>query len=357
MRTSREIRAEAKRLFFSDPGAWYCVGAKWLRDGGHPNHTWRSMDFLAYVERLSIKYVRLDNDVRGKFIAIKKRGNNTLDNDTYTVEAVTSQTTEIVSDNDRIGGFWQTVHRLFPRVKHVVLWEEYVRSPDKQPPESFKKVANMCPLDIHVSFALLYENGSRGDRVERKTWQRSTSRTDTQEWMECANNQGQLVNLPYKKFRGPVGEFGNVKAVLKEELGQNWAIEVHEMAAIEKFHFGDSAKPFGCCVPDCDAWFAFPGDYTTHAINTHHNTYHELPEPFQSLFAENKQRMNCLEESSSRIEKRFREWFGKTGSQQRSVAEKEFIYQLEHDPMYAQDRPILEHPVLKSLYKFINRDF
>jgi hypothetical protein len=150
MHTSRSLRTDAKKVFFSDPEAWYCVEADWLLEGGHAGHTRRDLDFLACVERLYIEYERLYEA-------------------TYCIVGgpMTSRLTmEGVQEDEGIRGFWRTVRGLFPRVKHVCLWEEHARvlpssSSDEHkqllPPEIFIKVASMCPLDeIHFSITLLF---------------------------------------------------------------------------------------------------------------------------------------------------------------------------------------------------------
>jgi hypothetical protein len=338
MRTSRETRAEAKRLFFSDPGAWYCVDSDWLRSGGHPGQTWRDMNFLACIERLCIEYGWL--------------------HDTYhTVGAITRQDTKYIPEDDGIRNFWNIVRSLFPRVKHILLSEHHRRLQDELLPETFKKIAKTCPLNIHISSSLLVMVESTRGRMKRKTWRKSSAINDTQEWTECANNEGQLVNPPYREFRGRVGEFEKGVAMMWEISAQKTAIIMHRMAAIEKFHFEGSPKPFSCPAPDCDAWFEHPKQYTTHAINTRHDKTAELPEPFEPVFAENRERLNRLWERHRGIDNSFREWFGEWDSEQRRDAEKEILYELEHDPLYAQDQTVTEHRILDMIKVHIDSDW
>ncbi|PVI08620.1 hypothetical protein DM02DRAFT_607992 [Periconia macrospinosa] len=322
MHTSRETRAEAKRLFFSDPGAWYCVHSDWLRSGGHPDHTLDDMNFLACIERLCIE-------------------------DGWLLETPT---------DDRIRKFWNVVRSLFPRVKHILLSEHNRRLPDEGLPEAYKKIAKMCPLNIHISSSLLVAEESIRGRLKRKTWRRSSAINDTQEWTECADHEGQLVNPPYREFRGRVGEFDKGGAMLKEISDQESAIRMHRMAAIEKFHFEGSPKPFSCPAPDCDAWFEHPEEYTTHAIKTRHDKTAELPEPFKPVFTENRERLNRLWERYRGIDNSFREWYGEWGSEQRRDAEKEVLYELEHDPLYAQDQTVTEHRILEGIRRYIDGD-
>lgn len=332
MQTSRETRAEAKRLFFSDPGAWYCVDSDWLRSGGQPGHTWRDMNFLACIERLCIEYSWLHETY-------------------YTVGAITRE-------EDGIRKFWNIVRSLFPRVKHILLNEHHQRLQDELLPETFKKIAKMCPLDIHISSSLLVmeESPIRG-RLKRKTWRRSSAINDTQEWTECANNEGQLVNPPYREFRGHVGEFEKGVAMMMEISDQETTIRLHRMAAIAKFHFEGSPKPFSCPALNCDAWFDHPNEYTTHAIKTRHDKIAEIPEPFKPVFTENRKRLNQLWERHRGIDNSFREWYGKCGSEQRRNAEKEFLYELEHNPLYAQDQTVTEHRILDMIKAHIDRDW
>jgi hypothetical protein len=146
-------------------------------------------------------------------------------------------------------------------------------------------------------------------------------------------------------------------------------MRVHSMAALEKYHFEECTSsssspkkktPFACPAPDCSARFQFPNEYTTHGIQTGHDQMlHSelLPEPFGALFAANEQRLGCLRERHGRLQDSFRAWFGERGFRRRSVAEREFVEQLQRDPLYAQDDWPGEHPVLENVYMWMDADW
>jgi hypothetical protein len=54
MQTSSIMRAEAKKLFWSYPNAWYCVDGTWLYDAGYTGDTEHDIDFLACVKQLDV---------------------------------------------------------------------------------------------------------------------------------------------------------------------------------------------------------------------------------------------------------------------------------------------------------------
>ncbi|PVH99342.1 hypothetical protein DM02DRAFT_615126 [Periconia macrospinosa] len=338
MHTSRETRVEARKLFFSDSEAWYCIEAKWLLYGGHVGDTLFDVDFLACVERLDIdfEYVYVD-----EFGTLRRGGPRKT------------------AEYEWILNFWKTVQHRFPRVKYIRIRDERNRLPDELPPAIYKNVANMCPagLNVNVSISLLKRGGSRNSRKRRMIWLLLSTPENLREWVECTNEPpGLNIIPPHKVLRGPVGRYQRTCATRQDISYQRDGIEVHRMAAMEKFHFQnqESPKPFGCSTPGCDAWFENPEEYTSHGIETGHDKNEKLPEQFAALFAENEQRLERLWESWEKEDDSFREeWSGWDESEQRTVAEQEFLHQLEHDPLYAQGQPVLQHKIFKSLAVYI----
>lgn len=54
--TSRDVRSEAKRLFFSHLDTWYHVEAAWLPSGSYAGHTIYDLDFLACAEQINVDF-------------------------------------------------------------------------------------------------------------------------------------------------------------------------------------------------------------------------------------------------------------------------------------------------------------
>jgi hypothetical protein len=60
MHTSRNTRLEARKLFITNPDAWYCVDADWISRGCYPGNTSYDMQFLPLVEQLEVQFKRMD---------------------------------------------------------------------------------------------------------------------------------------------------------------------------------------------------------------------------------------------------------------------------------------------------------
>ena len=76
---------------------------------------------------------------------------------------------------------------------------------------------------------------------------------------------------------------------------------------------------------------------------------HALPEAFESAFVEQDERLKQLLSETKDLERSFLEWWGEEGSEKREVAQKEFVQQLERDPLYAQDKPVEKHHLLETI--------
>ena len=342
MHTSRSIRTEAKKLFFSSTDVWYHIEADWLLQGGLPGEANYDADFLAHIEQVNLDFswmherTWMDDEASSNWVGTEE-------------EAVARG---IGNMDERMQNFWRTVQCRFPRVKHVILGDDHDRSegpdPVLQPPDVYRKVGRMCPPYIRVSISLLRGDGNRHSRMKRMLWRPITIKADTyasgtQEWEQCSGDLALIVIPPQKVYEGPVGRYVEYRTRIYETFDLRRAIRIHRITAIEKHHFDGRHEPFGCSVLDCDAWFEQPEEFTSHAVRTKHDREERLPEPFEALFTENDERLDKMMESATEMESAFSEWWGIPQSEKRTIAEKEFIHQLKHDPLYAQDRPVSEH--------------
>lgn len=342
MHTSHDMRIEAKKLFYSDPDAWYHTGYAWLMKRGENCGGWCDPQFRTDVERLVIGFGGL--------------------NQTSIFETWPSRRSPpvLLPIDESIRVFWKSVRHHFPRVKRVILEDGLVRLHDQPLPDFVKKIGDMAPPEIETLISLLeghnfnFPDAHRytGRRTKRTWWRLSKTAGDTHEWTKFTQDAVlHHIKPPPKSSRGPVGEFNRMLNHGIEE--QRWALRVHRIAAIERHHFVESHKPFGCSVQGCDAWFDQPEQYTTHAINTKHDKDDKPPEHLQELFAENERRLLKMIEDLHNQQRAFlKRYKGPSGI--RPEAEKEFIHQLEHDPMWKGDMVVGEHPELKRLHYQLN---
>jgi hypothetical protein len=221
MHTSRFMRAETGRLFFSDPEACYRIDADWLLEGGYPGCTLYCLDFMMHVEHLYIE-----------FWWMKER---TWMDRAYK-EEYTGDEEEAVAGayggmDENVRKFWSVVQYRFPRLKYVTLGDDHDRSKHREtaqlPPSIYKKVGGMCPVGIEVSIALFEGDGSWNRRMKREFWQLVTYQSDINmdkkaEWEERPPRSEPLIMMPYKILRGPVAKYQEYHIRANQVECQKW---------------------------------------------------------------------------------------------------------------------------------------
>ncbi|KAF2274546.1 uncharacterized protein EI97DRAFT_468725 [Westerdykella ornata] len=88
----------------------------------------------------------------------------------------------------------------------------------------------------------------------------------------------------------------------------------------------------------CGAQFDRPGQWTMHALNSDHDKDAVPPEPFRPAFARHKRTMDLLVRFETSRYQIVESW-GEEGSAKRHEAEKAFLDQLDHDPLYSLGKP------------------
>lgn len=265
--------------------------------------------------------------------------------------------------DELIQDFWRTVTYRLPRLNGIILSDDKDRSETPNDIQSplvvYRKVGELCPPSINVFVYLLQGDGSLRRRMKRKLWRLVndkgvTNTSEIQERKLCTDHPGPDMIPPYKVWRGPVGLYEDCYARVCDVAAQRKAIKVQRIAAMESFHFYGVHKPFNCSAADCDAYFEQPEGFISHVIETKHDLTARLPEHAELAFAENNKRLDRLAEIAHELKHPFLERWGESGSKERRVAEREFIYQLEHDPLYAKDGSVTEHPQLHAVYRSID---
>jgi hypothetical protein len=337
MHTSRHLRAEAKKLFFSNQKTWYYLSADSLLEGC-PAESIYDIEFLACVEQLDLECSGATEDcLTGRMRDMAYWAEVQLEFD----------------EKD----FWQIVRRLFPRVKRVILSQES-RSPlDKDPVACcYQKLAQACPQDIDVSIcATETEEDAVGRRRKRVCWRLRAGQEDvdagtTLERDELLKSPLMPVVPPQKACRGRVGKFLRSAALWNKLNGQCFAVPMHRAAAVEKHYFEKQYEPFSCSLTNCDAWFEQPDQYTTHLLATRHGKEEEAPGQFETVFTENSKRLERLKNDHREAQCRFWDWWGtEDDAETLSMAKKEVMDQLEHDALYMQNKPIAEHGLWRMI--------
>ena len=228
----------------------------------------------------------------------------------------------------------------------------------------------MCPSDLRVSIEVVQGDGFIQSRMERVLWQLTSTQKDasaeaSQEWKIRPIRSEPRITPPGKALHGPVGAFLDHLTLSSDISSQELAIRVHSIAATEKLHFDGLHEPYACSYPRicCDAYFDQAEGFTTHIIPTFHDRppasrpynhqYH--PDSIKKLFIKNQERLNHLTAVARQKAKSFVEWWGGPGSKEERAATKEFMHQLEHDPLYAQapEKSVEEHRLLDRVLDYI----
>jgi hypothetical protein len=326
MQVSSAMRIEAKKIFWSFPEAWYWIKGGWLLAGGLPGHAHHAIDFLDHVEQVEVDFEDMDSFWEDWEARIRRGHLEEL--------VAPSQGVE-----DRTRDFWQTLQHRFPRVTNVVVSESNAQRVNESLPDDLKMIVEMCPAGISVSASFLKNAAGCTRRLERSLWRLAGRDASIVGRWEKINPMWtrQSILLPHKDFRGPVGAYQSTHYKAHRYHLQYRAQQLLLIEAIERHHFHERQEPFKCFDPECEAQFGLPGEWTLHAIDSGHDDFAVPPDEFKASFDQHKKmlQMHMKGEALGRI----REAWGEKGSERRHNAEQAFLYQLDHDPLYAHGKP------------------
>ncbi|KAI9661805.1 MAG: hypothetical protein M1821_009044 [Bathelium mastoideum] len=342
MRVSSTLRIEAAKLFWADPNTYYLVESYWLLGGGHPGDTGYDLPFLAHVQNIEVEYCDGADDKIGPLR-----------------DSIMDIQHDVVRD------FWKTLKKRFPSVKKVVInqnWEPTSsRQHDKPVPRCNQILIESCPPEIDV-FAFVLEqadslaNNSAVTSSATK-WQRSLYQpTAAGEWRKLTSSfDHTTILMPMKQFRGPVGEFQELRFAGKRLQLQRNAIGPLVLESIDRDHFDEGkSEPFPCPVARCDAHFERAGQWTIHAAEMHSDdlnrgeTFDILSRKSRGFF---QLRITMLNRKQTELNKKrrriFEEWNDK-GGKKRKELESAWIDQLENDDEWDTGREARESELWKE---------
>jgi hypothetical protein len=328
MHASPTTRKEAKKLFWSEPETWYSIHGEWLLAGGFAGHTNTAMDALSYMHQIEV-----DFGATGPLEFHAWRGG---------IHQYKKKPLHDIIWQEHIHDFWQTLQRCFPSVTDVVLSQTYAAPPDTGVPAELGILAEKSPAGIHTSISCLRREVQHYTRLNRVLWRQVYSGNDQlASWEVFRHNWSRRSVLPPpKSFRGPVGAFCRIgyEAVLRSY--QHWACRYIFIYAVEAYYLQEKQAPYTCLALGCDLQFELPGQWAAHAIDTRHDEEIKLPDQqTMALFYNHVARVKGMEHQYPDAIARMQIEWGKQGSQQRSTAEHAFLSQLQHDPLYVQDKP------------------
>jgi hypothetical protein len=320
MHVSSALRADASKLFWANPSAYFLVDAYWLLDGGYPGYQCSDSTFLQNVQNVEIEYEpSTNNDIwprLGEEMAIRQ---------------------------DRITTFWSSIERRFPQVKRVVLnqnGEPGIWGGVDAVPPPLQALVQACPLRIEISVFVSKRqplpNANTSTEIQpRQTWQRSNLRFGANHvWTELEFRPIKTILLPIRQFDGLVGRFEVLKHMCLRIQLQQYGLWPLAIEALDRHHFDNGRnKPFACPWPECDAFFDKAGQWTVHAALLHYqhpSQFRILPDEIRVLLEE---RASMFEDSIAQARTQFsrikKEW-GNAGQDERSAIRRVWTEQLEN---------------------------
>ncbi|KAH6629736.1 hypothetical protein C7974DRAFT_395132 [Boeremia exigua] len=351
MHTSSSIRCEAKKLFLSDPDAWYAVSAQWIIQGCYPGETTHDMEFMPYVEQLEVVCYAPDNF----------SDENYFEDEIHITDG--EKGAGVGKEQDKIiWHFWHRVCTRFPRVSRVVLSFIFPQQLGTVPAEDSNKITRMCIPGVEVYFSFVTYEDRIFSRREKRTWRQLK---DNEGWTEIPNYDQPRIVMPPKLFRGPIGAYESWIHKATQLAAREKTVKTMLVAAVEKHHFYGRHEPLTCPVPDCSAWFDQPEQFTTHMLvedrinlGDHDRFLNQEmvpPEPFKALFATNEEELEELRQEAHKRSDLLRDLWGKDGTKRRDAALQAAIHQVDHDPLCLQGkRPAIHSSTLGDLLCYLD---
>jgi hypothetical protein len=329
MQVSSTTRDEARRRFWSDQEAWYRVDGEWLLAGGFTGHTCDAADFLANVQQVELRFASMDSFTY-----------DWPDSDpTISVAKPSFQTI-----GKRIDQVWRLLLAFCPSIQRIVVSESRPRRATQQPlVEIHTRLLQKCPANVDLSASYLQNRTLNSQALVRRLVQKKQvydGRVAGAWTVVDPEWTPQLVLPPHKTFRGPVGAFQQVGHEIARYLYQHRTLALLRIKAIETHYFGGEPRAFTCPVSACTAYFDRPGQWPAHAEAYRHYYDAALPSEFAAEFAAQRERIERrVKQGRDDATELMRKRWGALGTEQRRVAEHAFLSQLEHDPLYACNRP------------------
>jgi hypothetical protein len=298
-------RAEASKRFWGCDRALYCISGAWIRDGGYVGETFHDVDFLARVERVNVWFddlLPLDWTIPPEDDEVEQERRRGYISD-FLEHAIEYSMRSV---EEKIRRFWETLLRLCPRLTHVLVTADPEDWDSRHGPNSFtERILRPCPAGVSAFVSPRYAGFASAPEVEPQwhphVWRLTANTEDkimpAERWaQQHVNWTPQFVLPPPKKFYGPVGAFQ--RSLFKFHRHTMWKAATRSLSidAVERHHFHNRRTQFGCPLPDCRARFRVPGAYLEHCRQLRHDRYADPPEPVETLLKDRKQTLDRLRE-------------------------------------------------------------
>lgn len=320
MHASPTLRAEASKHFWANPNAYFHVSAYWLLEGGYPGYQCCDAALLQNVQNIEIEYPPYMNG------RIWERHDE-----------------EIHIRQDRINTFWKSVKRIFPQLKRAIFnqnGEAVIWGGTEVVPSPLRALIQASPFTIQISAFVTEtqplrdgDNSSTNALPPAKSWRRSIYQlTGSNEWTRLESKHSQTILPPVKRISGLLGEYWELRErCLRFGLQQDglWLLGIE---ALDRLHFDNGRNdPFSCPWPGCDAYFGKAGEWTIHAIESHHTEsrkYHMFPDEIKERLGNRAERIQKSGEEARVRFNAIRDEWNNAGMDKRTEIERVWVEQL-----------------------------
>ncbi|OAG10814.1 uncharacterized protein CC84DRAFT_1203152 [Paraphaeosphaeria sporulosa] len=352
MQTSSFLRAEASKIFFSDPHTYYSVDASWLLTGGQPGHIDYSMSFLRLVQNIEIDY-----GVDADSIISPRAGD-------WWFPQVRDAAAERL---------WKVMKEKFPNVKRVVLYQTSARHSMYHRPAQhsrhqenispwLRRLLESCPPGIDAAVFIAVAHGSPVFR--RGRIRANNSPMHIERALYRISNKGEMkkvaprrpyrtVLIPMRVFSGPVGHFEKVKYLDGRIECQRRGLGLTMIEAIDQYDFAhnDFFGPSSCPMRYCNERFTQSGQWALHAALEHVNDLIPgrqfegwPPELRQKLASRNVELLQMKQRNDFSLKRIQQEWDEATEDERMKI-KKAWMEQLGTDPNWDTGVPAAESPL------------
>ena len=323
---SSVLRAEASKLFWANPKAYFLVSSNWLTDGAYPAYTHCNISFLPYVQNVLVDS-REGTDQR--------------------IFPIHDET--MVVRPERITVFWNSLTKRCPNVKRVFIDQNWLSSPrrmeSQQVPRALRILIHSSPSDIQTSTFIVEETNDTptvcsASILSTPTCQRSLYRPSAGGiWALVKSPQPWKTILPpAKKFNGPVGRYQQLdynRTLTQLQRNGLWPLMVEALDR-HYFYMGNN-ELFSCPSSTCNAYFQKAGEWTIHAAESHYNDwvtrdrFSILPRELRVEFEEREKALGRKEDEIRRIFNNMRDDWREGSVRKQREKERGWIEQLEKD--------------------------
>ncbi len=332
MRVSSTLRAEASKLFWANPNAYFLVEAEWLLEGGYPAWALWDMAFAASVQNVEIEY---DDTIPGTICPMVDF--------------------EITVRQDRVTAFWHTFTQRFPAAKNVIIqfprlsplrpWSQDIHT-HRRPLEV---LVQSCPPSINIT-AMIQEQAYPKDESKPVLSKNGNPQgslyqlAEGGDWVKAASQaHHRTVLMPAKVFSGPVGKWRKIHHdSIRNNLRQHALFPLMVEAVLQKYYYHDQRQDVShrCRVPGCPVMLRTAEQWVIHAARAHAQGWHYvdiLPDEME-IKIRFKERVQALEEVDRNLGKlgqELKEEWDARGCSRREEIKQAWMEQLSDDKRWS----------------------